>query len=57
MTIMIIPLLAKLYKIILENKIKIWLECKRKRDKGQLGFRSYYSIMDHNVTLRTIAKV
>jgi hypothetical protein len=44
-TIMISPLLAKLYGIILEKKISIWLESQEKRDKGQAGFRSYHSIM------------
>ena len=33
-TIMIRPILAKLYVIILEKKISLWLEIQRKRDKG-----------------------
>ena len=36
---MISPLLAKLYGIILENKINEWLEMEGKRDKGQANFR------------------
>ena len=32
-TIIIIPLLAKLYGIILEKKLSIWLESEGKRDK------------------------
>ena len=35
--IMIIPLLAKLYGIILENKIKKGLEMEDKQVKGQVG--------------------
>jgi hypothetical protein len=36
-TIMISSILAKLYGIILEKKISIWLESHGKRDKGQVG--------------------
>jgi hypothetical protein len=36
-TIMISPILAKLYGIILEKKISIWLESHGKRAKGQPG--------------------
>jgi hypothetical protein len=36
-TIMISPILAKLYGIILEKKISLWLEIHGKRDKGQAG--------------------
>ena len=51
---MISPLLAKLYAIILEKKLSIWLESEGKRAKGQAGFRRQHSTMDHLVTLRTI---
>jgi len=34
MTIMIIPLLTKLYGIILEKKTNVWLENHGKRAKG-----------------------
>ena len=34
---MISPLLAKLYVIILENKINVWIESEAKRAKGQYG--------------------
>jgi len=51
---MISPLLAKLYGIILENKINIWLESEGTRAKGQAGFRRQHSKIDHLVTLRII---
>ena len=38
-TIMISPLLARLYGIILEKKLNIWLENEGKWAKGQVGFR------------------
>jgi hypothetical protein len=53
---MISPILAKIYGIILENKISLWLEIHSKRDKGQAGFRRYHSTVDHIVTFRVIAK-
>ena len=54
-TIMIIPLLAKLYGIILEKKINNWLESEGpKLAKGQAGFRRKHSTTDHLVTLRII---
>jgi hypothetical protein len=49
---MINPILAKLYGIILEKKISLWLESHGKRVKGEAGFRRYHSIMDHLVTFR-----
>jgi hypothetical protein len=52
---MISLILAKLYKIILEKKISLWLESHRKRAKGHEKFRRYHSTMDHLVTLRIIA--
>ena len=51
-TIMIIPLLAKLYGIIIEKKINGWLEMEGKRAKDQAGFRRNHSTMDHLLTLR-----
>ena len=53
---MISPLLAKLYGIILERKINIWLESDGKRAKGQAGFRRKHSTMNHLVTLRIIVE-
>ena len=49
---MIIPLLGKLYGIILEKKISIWIESEGKRDKGQAGFRRQHSTTNHLVMLR-----
>jgi hypothetical protein len=51
-TIMVIPILAKLYIIILEKKISIWLESHKKRAKGKAHFRSYHSTVDHLVMRR-----
>jgi hypothetical protein len=53
---MISPILAKLYRIILEKKTSLWLESHSKRAKGQVGFRRYHSIVDHLVTFRIIAE-
>jgi hypothetical protein len=47
-------LLAKLYGIIHENKISIWLESHGKKAKGYASFRSYNSIVDRLVTCRII---
>jgi hypothetical protein len=53
---MISPILSKLYVIILEKKISLWLESHNKRDKGKTGFRKYNSTMDHLFTFRIIAE-
>jgi hypothetical protein len=53
---MINPSLAKLYGIILEKKISLWLESHGKRAKGRVGFRRYHSTMDHIVTFRIIVE-
>jgi hypothetical protein len=55
-TIMISPILAKLYGIILEKKISLWLESHGKRDKGHAMFRRYHSTVDHLITFRIIAE-
>jgi hypothetical protein len=55
-TIMISRILAKLYGIILEKKISLWLESYGNRAKGQVGFRRYHSTLDHIVTFRIIAE-
>jgi hypothetical protein len=52
---MISPILAKLYGIILEKKISLWLESHSKRAKGQAGFMIYHSIVDYLVTFKIIA--
>jgi len=54
---MIILILAKLYGIILENKIILWLEIHGKIAKGQVRFRRYHSTMDHIVTFRIIERI
>ena len=51
-TIMISSILAKLYGIILEKKISIWLESHGKISKGHDGFRRYHSTVDHLLILR-----
>jgi hypothetical protein len=53
---MISPILAKLYGIILENKIGIWLESYGKGAKGYARFRRYHSIVDHLIVLRIIVE-
>ena len=53
---MISPLLSKLYGIILEKRINIWLESEGKQAKGQVGFRRQQSTTDHLITLRIIVK-
>ena len=53
---MISHILAKLYGIILEKKISLWLEIHGKRAKGHAKFRRYHSIVDHIVTFRIIAE-
>jgi hypothetical protein len=53
-TIMISPLLVKLYGITLEKKINVWLERHEKRVKDWVGFRSYHSTVEHLVMFRII---
>ena len=53
---MISALLSKLYGIILEKKINIWLESQGKRAKVHPDFRSYHSTVNHIVMLKIIAK-
>jgi hypothetical protein len=54
MTIMISPILAKLYGIILEKNISIWIESHKKRAKGDIGFKGHHSTIDHLITLMII---
>jgi hypothetical protein len=49
---MISPILSKIYGIILEKKIRLWLESHGKITKGEAGFRRYHSIVDYLVTFR-----
>ena len=53
---MIIPLLSKLYEIILENNVNIWLEILVKKVKSHARVIRYHSAMDHLVTPRTIVE-
>jgi hypothetical protein len=55
-TIMISPILAKLYGIILAKKISLWLESHGKIAKGQVRFSRYHSTVDHIVTFMIIAE-
>jgi hypothetical protein len=55
-TIIISLILPKLYGIILEKKIILWLESHGKRAKGQARFRRYHSVVSHLVTFWIIAK-
>ena len=52
--IMTNPLLAKLYGIILEKKMNMWLETEGKKAKGQVGFRRQHPTRDHLFILRII---
>ena len=56
-TIMISPILAKFYGIILEKKINLWLESHGKRAKGQARFRRYHSTMDHILPLGSLQRI
>jgi hypothetical protein len=53
---MISPILAKLYKSILEKKIGTWLQSHGKRARGQSRFRGHHSTLDQLVTFRIIAE-
>jgi hypothetical protein len=53
---MINLILAKLYGIILEKKISLWLESHGKIVKGEAMFKRYHSTLDHLVTSRIIAE-
>ena len=52
--IMIIPIKARLYGIILKKNISLWFESCDKRAKGQARLRRYHSTMDHFVILQII---
>ena len=52
---MVIHNLAKLYGLILEKKVSLWLESQGKRAKGKASFRIHQPTIDHLVTLRIIA--
>ncbi|XP_057842732.2 uncharacterized protein LOC131052150 [Cryptomeria japonica] len=51
-TIMVNPLLGKLFKSMVEHRISSWAKDEGKRAKGQAGFRPRHSTIDHCITLR-----
>ena len=51
-----IPLLAKLYGIMLKNTINEWLEMEGNRAKGQVDYRRSHSTTEHLITPRIIAE-
>ena len=53
-TIMLAPIMTKLFGSLLENKLNVWAEKHTKRAKGQAGFRAHHSTVDHLITLRVI---
>jgi len=55
-TTMISPIFSKLYGIILENKISLWLESHGKRAKGKVGFKRYHSMVYHLITFTIITE-
>lgn len=55
-TIMVNPILGKLFGSMLERRINSWIEKEGNRAKGQAGFRPKYSMIDHCITLRHLIK-
>lgn len=53
---MISPILTKLYKLILERKIRLWIKSHRKSTKVQANFKRHHSILDHLVTPNIIVE-
>ena len=51
-TIMLAPIMTKLFGSLLESKLNVWAEKHTKRAKGQAGFRAHHSTVDHLITLR-----
>ena len=51
-TIMLRPIMSKLFGSLLEKQLSTWAEKNSKRAKGQAGFRVQHSTIDHLVTLR-----
>jgi hypothetical protein len=49
--IMVGPILAKLFAMILDKRLSKWAEEHGLRAKGQIGFRKDYRIIDHVATL------
>jgi hypothetical protein len=55
-TIMVNPLMGKLFGSMIQRRISSWAEEEGKRAKGQVGFRPRHSTIDHCVTLRHLIK-
>ena len=53
-TIMVGPIMAKLFGCMMDRKISTWAEKNAKRAKGQAGFRAKHNTIDHLITLRVI---
>ena len=51
-TIMLAPIVSKLFGSLLENKLNTWAEEHSKRAKGKAAFRAHHSTLDHLITLR-----
>ena len=51
-TIMVNPLLSKLYGSMVEQRISGWAKKEGKRAMGQASFRPKHSTIDHCITLR-----
>jgi len=51
---MIIPLLEKLFFLIIERQISHYLEDDNKMDKGQVGFMDQHATTYHLATLKVI---
>ena len=54
--IMISHIPTKIYMLILEKKLSLWLEIQGKRAKGQAGFRSHHSTIDHWSLLESLRR-
>jgi hypothetical protein len=50
------PILAKLFTMILEKRLREWVEQHRLRAKGQAGFRKDYRTIDQLFILRSLIK-
>jgi len=54
MGIMVGPILAKLFVVILDKRLNEWAEQHQLRAKGQVGFRKEYRTIDQLFILRTL---
>jgi hypothetical protein len=56
MGIIVGPILAKLFVMILDKRLSEWVEQHGLRAKGQTGFRKYYRTTDQLFILQTLIK-